>query len=169
MPDPGSTTGSIYIGFQAGSLVESSTILETGANASNTDNSIGIYMAAGAVTVALRGTTLVVVPPRQTKSKVIADNNWHLLTAVFNTDLAVGDQLVMQLDNSTSGVTPVFTGDLVGARLGGDVPNIGARNSGASNFFTGSMRLIYVRNTVDDAAAQTAMFDYWTYLQSISP
>lgn len=165
----GSPSGTIYIAFKAGSLVETSVILETGTGDPATEQWISIRMVAGVFTASVYDNTPV-VNLANTKIKTIADSNWHLAAFSWDTSqVTPANQTTLRMDNSTSGVTSPISTDVLSLAMGGSRTNIGARNNAASLFFTGSMRDVYYKNVVDDATAQTAFFDYWTYLQSVSP
>lgn len=165
----GSATGTIYVGFKAASLVETSVLLETGTGATDQAQRISIRLVAGVLTCSVYDATAVVCLAN-TKSKTISDNNWHLLAFTFDTGQGTAvNQTGLLVDNSSSGVSSPVSSTVAGLLLGGEAPNIGMRNNFASNFFTGSERLNFYRNTVDDAAAKTVMWNRWVYLQSLMP
>lgn len=162
-------TGTIYILFKAGSLIETSILLETGTGANDAINRISIRLMAGVFTFSVYDRTGLVALPN-TKIKTISDNNWHLAACTFDADNAIPEnQTGLKIDNSTSGVTSPASADLGGSVIGADMPNIGARNNAESAFFTGSMRTIIAKTVVDNAVTQDDYWDRIQYLQSVSP
>ncbi len=160
MSDPGSTTGTIYIGC-AGNA--DGVVLETGITGVS-DGTIGIYLSAGVLTVDLYGN----IGARQRKVKTIADDNWHFLGIGFDTSLAAANQLAMKVDNSTSGVTASQTDDLASQLMGGGVPNIGCRNAGIvpTNGYTGDMNTFLAFSIKHDDATMTQFWTYWQALMA---
>lgn len=165
-----STTATVYVLFKAGSLAETSVLLETSDGGVNRQGRISIRMVAGVLTCAAYDDTAVVNLPN-TKIKTISDFNWHLLAfTVDSTQGTAVNQTALKVDNSATGVTSPASADLHGLNnIGEGVPNLGARNNAASTFFTGSLRLVYCKSTVENATQQTAFWTYVQYLQSLMP
>lgn len=165
----GTVFGTIYLGFKPGSLAETSVLLETGTGAVDQTFRISIRMVAGVFTFSIYDGTAVVCLPN-TKIKTISDTNWHFAACAWVTsDGTPANQTILKIDDSTSGVTSPASADLGGNAVGGDVPNVGARNNAASAFFTGKMRYIEAFNVLHDASTQSAYYAYWNYLQSLLP
>ncbi len=162
----GSTTGTIYGGFKARSLIETSVILETGTGAADQAQRLSIRLVAGALTCSIFDATPVVALAN-TKIKTISDTNWHWLAFGWNTALVGAAQTFLKVDDSSTGVTSPISTSCSGLAIAAGVPNVGARNNGASAWFTGLIDPIIVRNVVDNAATQTSYHDYFLYLQSL--
>lgn len=166
----GTTTATIYILFKAGSLLETSVLLESNSWADNATKiqQLSVRLVAGVFTVQVMNDNAITALAN-TKIKTISDTNWHLAAITIDTAAAAANQVLLKIDNSATGVTAPISTDLSGLAIGSGEPNVGARANATSLFFTGKMRLGYCRSVADDATAQTAMFNYVTYLQSVSP
>lgn len=167
----GSTAGTIYIAFKAGSLVETSVLLETNTfgNRNTTIQQISIRIVAGVFTFSVYDNTAVVALPN-TKIKTISDNNWHWAACSFDSNQGTAaNQTALVIDGSVSGISSPASANLGGLEIGGELPNVGARANATSNFFTGSMRHLIANNTNDDAPTETSYFDRFTYLQTQAP
>lgn len=163
-------TATFYVLFKAGSLIETSVLLNLGTAPLTNDGGLSVRLVAGVLTASMSGASPTFL--KNTKIKTISDNNWHLAAITIDTNAAAASQVLLKVDNSATGVTAPVSTDLLGVGIGkgeeNNVPYVGASNQ-ASTFFTGSMREIYGRSTVDDATAQTTMWTYVQYLQSTLP
>lgn len=158
----GSATGTIYLGVKCTDLAAGpSVIFQTGDG------------GGGQIRISLSGDQLVariVSDLGQVNSKVVTilATNWAFLAFTFDTTQVVPPaQTALRLNNAVVGEGSE-TDTVLGTLIGNGIPYFGFDDMGA-NLFTGAGRLCYVRNVVDDAAAQTAMFNYFTYLNSLSP
>lgn len=158
----GSATGSIYLGVKCTDLAAGlGVIFQTG------DGN------AGQIRIALNDDQLVArvlsdIGQVNSKAVTIPNTDWVFLAFTFDSAQVIPQaQTALKLNNAVVGES-VDTDTVLGMSFGNDIPYFGFDDMGA-NPFTGSGRLCYVRNVVDDAAAQTAMFNYFTYLNSLSP
>lgn len=165
-----STVGTIYILFKAGSLLSTEVLFETGTGAVGAARAknISISLVAGVLTATIYDNTAV-TPLANTKIKTIADTNWHFLAVTWDVTLSAANQVSLLVDNSATGVTAPISSTLVGLTIGNALLNVGARNNASSAAFTGSMQGVITKNSADDAAAQTAMYNYCKYLNPAIP
>lgn len=166
----GSAVGTIYMLFKAGSLLETSVLLETGTGAADQARRISIRLVAGVLTCSVFDATAVVCLAN-TKIKTISDSNWHWLAFTWDTGQGTAaNQTALKVDDSATGVSSPISSTVAGLLMGNAVPNVGARNNAASAWFTGAMRTAICKNVVDNAATQTNYYNYgYTYLQSTAP
>lgn len=98
---------------------------------------------------------------------VLPDTGWHWLCVTIETSAAAAaNQLVIKLDNATTGSTN--TTDFASMSLNAGALYVGG-DSAETWSFDGKMRLIYGRDTTDNAATQTAMYERTMYLQGLVP
>lgn len=154
-----------YLYFKAGSLVETSVLLETSSNGTTTAKQLSVRIVAGVLTVTMGNA----VPLMNTKIKTISDSNWHLLTIVIDSTQSAANQVLCWLDKSQTGWTAPLSTDLASQTgMMKQKLNAGARNNGASTFFTGSLGVDMPMFTVaHDTSTRQAWENYLTYLYGL--
>lgn len=156
----GSTTFSAYISF-AGS--DDGWLFSTGDGTAG-DGEIKVTITSSVLEVKMHGNS----GNKQAKQVNIVDNNRHWLAIVADTTLATANQLVVELDNSATGVTTTDELDLNSQLMGDGVPNVFCQDAGGSptNDYPGFIDTVIVTDTADDATVRTSFYTYANYLLS---
>lgn len=157
----GSATGTIYADVQPLSLAAGTRVIfETGTGAVDQPRRLSLIQVANILTWSIYDATAVVCLANS-KIWTIPNTNRIFICAQFDTTQATpANQTSLLIDNSSVGVTSPISTDCFGLSIGDDLPNLGARNNAASNFFTGNVFGIVVNNTADDATVKTQYFDW---------
>lgn len=158
----GLSTASLYFDIQPTNLATSGTIFETGSFANVGARAFQFSLRQEANQLVWRAYDEVGTGINSKTFTLTNTNRIFVCVQIDSVQGTAANQTAMLINNSATGVTSPASANLAGGLLGPGLPNLGARNNAASNFFTGNIWNVVVNNTADDAATKTQYFDWNT-------